>query len=362
MMQAPEVEVSKPVEDTVTDYEEFPGELRPVDSVEVRARVTGYLVKMNFKEGAQVQKGDVLFEIDPRPYEADLARAEGNITVSEGHLKRLESDYRRARELLSRGSIGQEEFDRISGDRTEAVGAVQVAKANRDMAKLNLSWTKVTAFQSGRIGRRMIDPGNLVKADETPLTTIVSLEPMYAYFDVDERTTLELQRLIREGKMKWSLDEGLRVSLGLANEKGFSREGRINFADNRVEPDTGTWTLRGRFDNYDHALTPGMFVRIHLPVGEPYKALLVAEEALGTDQGQKFVYVVGKDNKVDYREVKVGRQHGKLRAITGKLSAGEWVVVKGLQRVQKNMPVQPKEVEMPGAPKKASEETRTKGS
>jgi RND family efflux transporter MFP subunit len=159
--------------------------------------------------------------------------------------------------------------------------------------------------------------------------------------------------LIREGKIKWSLVEGLKVSLGLANEKGFSREGRINFADNRVEPDTGTWTLRGRFDNADRALAPGMFVRIRLPIGEPYDAMLVSEEALGTDQGQKFVYVLGKDNKAEYREVKVGRLHGKLRVITGVL-ATDRIVVNGLQRVQKNMPVTPKDVDMPGAEKKKS--------
>lgn len=199
-LQPPEVLVSLPVTRSVTDYVDFPGRTEAVNSIEVRARVTGYLVKVHFQEGADVQKDDLLFEIDPRPYKAELARAEGNIVQSEGRLRRMDADYQRATELLPKRAIGREDFDRVTGDRMDAIGALAVAKANRDMAELNVAFTQVRAPLSGRISRRFIDPGNLVKADETSLTTIVSLDPIYAYFDADERTTLRLQRLVRAKK------------------------------------------------------------------------------------------------------------------------------------------------------------------
>ena len=287
-----------------------------------------------------------MFEIDPRPYKAELARTEGNIVQSEGRLRRLEAEHQRAASLLPKGNISREDFDRIAGDRTEALGALAVAKANRDMAQLNVGFTQVRAPLSGRISRRYIDPGNLVKADETPLTTIVSLDPIYAYFDADERTTLRLQRLVRAKKIKWSLNAGVPVMLGLADEEGFSRPGTITFADNRLDPDTGTWRLRGQFANPDFALSPGLFVRLRAPIGEPYRATLVSEQALGTDQGQKFVYVVNDKNRVEYRRVKVGALHGSLRVIAENLKPKEQVVVSGLQRVRPDMEVSPKVVEM----------------
>ena len=250
--QAPEVVVSYPVVKEVTDYEDFPGRVEAINAVDVRARVTGYLQNMHFKEGSEVKKGELLFEIDPRPYEAELARTEGSVTQSEGHLRRLESDYQRALTLYPKGAMGREDFDKTVGDRSEAVGALAVAKAARDMARLNVNWTKVHAPISGRISRRNIDPGNMVKADDTPLTSIVSLDPIYAYFDLDERATLRLQRLMREKKIVWSTDAGLPVLLGLADEEGFPKSGIITFADNRVDPDTGTWRLRGVFKNSDY--------------------------------------------------------------------------------------------------------------
>jgi RND family efflux transporter MFP subunit len=346
---APEVLVSLPITREVRDFEDFPGRVEAVNSVEIRARVSGYLDKVHFKEGADVKKGDLLFEIDPRLYEADLARAEGSVIQSEGRLKRMESDYRRALDLYPKGAMGREDVDRILGDRADAVGALEVAKANKRMAALNLSYTKVQAPLSGRISRRFIDPGNLVKADDTSLTTIVSLDPIYANFDLDERSTLRLQRLIREKKVKWSPDAGLPVLLGLADEEGFPKHGVVTFADNRVDADTGTWRLRGRFDNPDLCLSPGLFVRIRLPIGESYRATLVSEQALSTDQGQKNLYVVEADGKVAYRGVKVGRLHNGLRIIADGIGPQEKVIVSGLQRVRPGMEVQPKLVDMPGA-------------
>ncbi len=343
----PVVEVSLPVTRDVTDYEDFPGRTEAVNAIEVRARVTGYLSKVYFKEGTDVHEGDVLVEIDPRPYQAEVDRTEANLVQSQAHLRRTETDFERANRLLHQGAVSKEEYDRIAGDRAEAAAAVGVARANRDLALLNLSFTKVRCPIDGRISRRFIDPGNLVKADETALTMLVSLDPMYAYFDVDERTALRLRRLMREGKVQWSPDAGLPVSLGLADEAGHPRQGTVNFADNRVDPDTGTWRLRGLFANADGALTPGLFVRIRLPLGQPYRALLVPEQALGTDQGQKFVYVVGADKKVQNRQVKVGRIHDGLRVIQEGIKPDEQVIVSGLQRVRQGVEVNPKPAELP---------------
>jgi RND family efflux transporter MFP subunit len=344
---APEVQVSLPVTGTITDYEDFPGRIVAVNSVEIRARVTGYLEKVHFREGSDVKKGDLLFEIDARSYDAELARAEGNVVQSEGRLTRLNGDFERAQALLAKGAMSKEEIARITGDRTEAQGALLVNKAARDLAALNVGFTRVRAPLSGRISSRSIDPGNLVKADDTSVTSIVSLDPIYATFDLDERSLLRMKRLIRDKKIKWSLEEGLPVLLGLADEEGFPHEGVINFADNRVDADTGTWRLRGRFNNPDHALSPGLFVRVRLPIGESYQATLIAEEALGTDQGQKFVYVVDDANHVDYRRIKVGRLQDGLRVIIEGLSTGEKIVVSGLQRVRQGIEVVPEVVPMP---------------
>ena len=293
--------------------------------VEVRARVNGYLEKVNFKDGDEVKEGAVLFEIDPRPYEAEVARTEAAVGQSEAHYKRLEADLKRARSLVARQAIGREEFDKIVGDYAEAGASVGIAKANRDLAKLNLGFTKVTAPISGRLSRRMVDPGNLVKADETILTSIVSLDPMYVYFDVDERTLLRFRRLIAEGKIKSRTQAEIPIFAALADEEGFPHKGIIDFSENRVDPNTGTLRVRAVIANpAPRVLSPGLFMRVRLPVGTPHKALLVAEQALGTDQGRKFLYVVkpGKDkdgkavpNAAEYRPVNVGALHDGLRVV-----------------------------------------------
>lgn len=359
-MPPPEVEVSLPVTKRVVDYEDFPGRTEAVNSVDIRARVNGYLNKANFTEGAIVSKGEVLFEIDPRPYEADVARAEANLAQADARSRRLNQDFERATGLLATRAIGREEYDKIAGDRNEAAAAVAVARSSLELSRLNLSFTKVLSPINGRVSRRYIDPGNLVKADDSILTTVVELDPVYVYFDVDERATLRLKQLVREGKLDLDpearspvlREAGPTVLMALANEEGFPHRGSIDFADNRVDSDTGTWRLRGVFDNPRHSLSSGLFVHIRLPIGDPYKALLVAEQALGTDQGQRFVYVVGKDNKIEYKRVQVGRLHDGLRVITSGLKPDEAVVVTGLQRVRPTMPVKPKPVPMPASENK----------
>lgn len=344
-----EVLVSLPVTREVTDYEEFPGQTEAIPMVEIRARVTGYLSRVYFKDGADVNEGDLLFEIDPRPYQAALDRAQATLVQSDVHLKRLDADYQRAQNLYPKGAIGREEYDRIAGDRGEAVAALGVAQANLNLAKLNLEFCKVRAPFSGRISRRTIDPGNMVKADETTLTNLVSLNPIYVYFDVDERTFLRLQRLILQGEIPSVRDGEVPCQLALADDEAgtFPYQGVINFVDNRVDPGTGTLRLRGVFGNPQGIIAPGLFVRVRAPVGKPHQAILMTEQALGTDQGQKFVYVVNDKDQAVYQPVKVGRLHNGLRAITEGLQPGQRVVVSGLQRVRPGAQVAPKLVEMP---------------
>lgn len=339
----PEVLVSLPTIDEVTDYEEFIGHAEAVQSVEVRARVTGYLDKVNFEDGAEVNKGDLLFEIDDRPYKAEAARAESTLEQGKAHLARLFRDHARAETLLSRNAIGREEYDRIQGDYAEATAMIGVAQAEVDKAHLNLEFTRVTAPISGRLSRRMVDPGNLVKADDTALTSIVSLDPMYVYFDIDERTMLKFRRLVSEGKIKSRLQGAeIPVEVALSDEVGFPHQGKINFSDNRVDPSTGTLRVRGVIDNpKPRIFSPGVFLRVRLPIGTPHKSIMVSEQAMGADQGKKFVYVVNDKNEVVYKPVEVGTLNNGMRVVDKGLALGERVVVSGLQRVRPGIKVVP---------------------
>jgi RND family efflux transporter MFP subunit len=362
--QAAAVVVSRPVVREITDYEDYPGRTEAVKTVEVRARVTGYLEKSFLRdpvnrEGKEFAEGEVLFLIDPRIYDAELKRAEGTLQQAKAHLARLELDYKRAAPLLPSQAISREEYDKIVGDRDEAQAAVTMAEAARDLARLNVDFTKVKAPFAGRVGRQLIDPGNLVKADETVLTTIVTLDPIYVYFDVDERSVLKFRRLMEAGKVKSARESVAPVWMGLVDEveedgtPRFPHEGTINFVDNRVDPMTGTLRLRGVFPNAKRLLSPGLFARIRVPIGKPHPAILVPEEALGSDQGQSFVYVVTDDNRARKRYVKVGPpQDGRLRVIESGLSRGERVIQKGLQRVRDGALVTLQEETTPGAPSK----------
>jgi multidrug efflux system membrane fusion protein len=335
-----EVVVSRAFERGVTDYEEFQGKTDAVKSVDVRAHVSGYLDRYDFIDGAEVTKGDVLFEIDPRPFKAELARADANVVLADAHVKRLQYDFERAQTLLSKGSISREDYDKASGDLDEARATVKSVKAARDAAELNVTYSRVIAPISGRISRRLVDPGNMVKADDTMLTRIVSLDPIYAYFDIDERTFLRIERFYEKQGGSADGRKNAPVEMGLSDEQGFPRAGTIDFTDNRVDPDSGSVWLRGVFPNPNKFLTPGLFVRVRLPVGQAHTATLIPEQALATDQGQKFVWVVddkadaeGK-NKATYRRIHLGAQHGSLRVVTEGIKPGERVIVSGLQRVR----------------------------
>jgi membrane fusion protein, multidrug efflux system len=348
---APPVTVSYPIEREVTDYADFTARTAALDSVELRARVSGYLDRVAFKEGALVKKGDVLFEIDPRTYQAVLRHAEGNLATVEARVRRLERDVARARQSIAARAMSPEEYDKVAGDYGEAVASRTAQKAAVDRARLDLGFTRVTAPISGRISRYDVTVGNLVQAGDltggTLLTTIVSVDPMYAYFDVDEHTVLRVKQLIREGKAQNAENVSIPVWLGLANEEGHPHRGTINFIDNQVNPKTGTLKVRGIFPNKDETLLPGLFGRVRVPIGGPHKALLITERALDTDQGQKIVYVVDSDNKVASRPVRLGELHDGLREIIDGLKPGERVIVNGLQFVRPGASVEAKLVDMP---------------
>lgn len=347
--KAPEVLVGLPIRKQVIDHEEFTGRTEAVAAVEVRARATGYLAKVNFQEGAPVKEGAVLFEIDPRIYQAELQRAEQTVVQNEARVKRLEQDNQRLRTLRRDNAASQEDYDKNVGDLAEAIATVGWAKANRDVSKLSLSFTKVAAPISGTIGRRLVDPGNLVKADETPLATIVQLDPMYVYFAIDERTVLKFRRMVEEGKMSAPRDVPVPVHIGLADDVGFPIEGKIDFIDNRIDPATGTLRLRGAFPNKNGMIAPGQFIRLRLQIGAPYPALLIAERAIGTDQGKKFVYVINENDEAAYRPVKIGNLENGMRIIESGLTENDRVVIGGLQRIRPGAKVDAKLVEMPAA-------------
>ncbi|HET6881992.1 MAG TPA: efflux RND transporter periplasmic adaptor subunit [Pirellulales bacterium] len=361
-MKALEVDVAIPVYREITDHEDFTGQTEAVKTIDIRARVTGYLKSVNFKHGAEVKQGDVLFEIDPPYYEAEVARAEGVVAQTEARLKRLKLDFARAEELHATRAWTKEQYDLVSGDLAEAEANLKTAKAQLKIANVNLAYCTIKAPISGRMSRPNIDPGNLVKADDTSLslTRIVAQDPMWVYFDLDERTMLRLRRLVPWTGTVPGEEANLPVFIGLADEEGYPHEGKLDFRDNRLDPNTGTLRVRGVFSNEDRLFTPGLFVRVRLPIGEPSQALLVPEQAVGTDQGQKFVYVVDGNNEVAYRRVTVGKLYEGMRVILEGISPGEQVVVTGVQRVLPGMKVEPKLVESTTSQEaKMNDEVRT---
>jgi RND family efflux transporter MFP subunit len=352
----PEVTVSRPVQREVADYDDYTGRVEPLQTIEVRARIRGHLVKVAFQDGAEVNKGDLLFEIDPRPYQAALEQAKADEVAAQARSTLANAEYLRTRSLVSKAAASREELDVAIGKRDVAAADVGKAKAAVDRAKLDLEYTQVTAPVHGRISRTAVSVGNLINAGggETLLTTIVSVDPMYVYFDVDERSLLRY--LSDDGGARGKREDAghikdlkIPVWLGLANQEGYPRKGVIDFADNQVDPRTGTIRVRGVFPNTDRVLVPGMFARVRIQASDPYKALLITDRAVGTNQGQKYVYVVDKDNKVAERPIKLGAAEGELRVVREGLGPDDWVVVKGMQRVREGMEVVRKEGPMPGA-------------
>jgi RND family efflux transporter MFP subunit len=339
-----EVLISSPVVQEVTDYEEFTGRAEAMKTVEVRARVTGYLTKILFTDGDEVEEGKELFEIDPRPYKAALDKAQGSLAQAMAREKRAQANFQRNEALYNRQTISQSEYDIAWDEYAEARAATQVAQAELEMAALNLDFTSVEAEIGGRISRRQVDVGNLVKADDTILTTIVMIDKLYVYFDIDERTLLRLRRYVQEGRMQSRRDGAeVPVLFALADDDSFKLQGLIDFSENRVDPNTGTLSIRAVIDNpKPHLLSPGLFLRVRLPIGKPREALVIDEKAIGTDQGQKFLYVLNDKDEVVTRPVKVGALNGLMRVVEEGLEPGERVVVSGLQRIRAGVKVVPK--------------------
>lgn len=354
----PEVSVSQPIEEPVQETLEFTGRTSAVESVEVRARVTGYITKVGFTEGAIVQVGDLLFEIDPREYQAAVLRAEGQVARLRAQLARAESEVARNQALRPSGAASVRELERSVADRGAAEGELKANLAQLETARLDLEFTRVTAPIAGRVSRAEVTQGNLVVVGPSGgplLTTIVSLDPIYVLFDADERALIRLRKgaIARGGA---ATPENVRaaavpVVVALAEEHDFPHRGTVDFVDNQVDPSTGTIRVRAVLPNPDGLLAPGLFVRVRVPVSEARPAVLVTDRAIGTDQDRKYVLVVNDQNVVEYRPVRLGGVHDGLRAVTEGLTPKEWVIVNGIQRVRPGATVTPQKVSMrPGPP------------
>lgn len=347
--EPPVVSIAQPLEIDYQPHADFTGRLAAVEEVEVRPRVGGFLEKVNFQAGSDVGAGDVLFEIDARPFQADVDRATADVARADSAYKQSEIEYKRVEDLFQKESATQIEFDRQMAARDMAKAELAAANAALARAQLDLEWTKVTAPISGRVSRNFVDAGNLVQGGVgigTLLTRIVTMDPIYVYLDVDEQTILNCQRRIREGKMEAYREGIIPVSLELANEQGYPHKGGVDFVDNRVDADTGTLRIRGRFDNPDRILGPGMFARVRVHIGDSQKSLSVSERAIGFDQGERYLLVVNAKNEVEYRRIKISGLEKDMRVIEEGVGPDEWVIVNGLQRVRPGIKVAPQRVNM----------------
>jgi multidrug efflux pump subunit AcrA (membrane-fusion protein) len=394
------VPISHPVQRAVTDYVDFTGRTDAVQSLNVVARVTGYLVRLPFQEGAEVKKGDLLFEIEPEPYEAQVRLGEAQVASNQAQLVFAELNYQRALKLSQEKAVSQQEIDQDKATRDQAAAQLDAARANLNIYRLNLQYTRVTSPIDGQVSRYFLTLGNLVNQDQTLLTTVVSLDPIYAYFDVDQRNLVRIRTAINEGKLRsrraaasagqaFPYDKVLAaqgttgltgtttvlpsavaalglaalpvpveppqfpVLLGMPGDNKYPYQGFINFSNNQLNPNTGSISVRGVFANPKppngvRLLSPGMFVRIRVPLGPPHPALLVVDRAIQSDQGQSYVYVVSAENKTEYRPiVTAALQEDGLRVVSSGLKADDWVVVGAIQQLRPNIEVKTQETAMP---------------
>jgi multidrug efflux system membrane fusion protein len=364
----PPVSVSKPVARKVTDFDPYEGRIGAMKTWEVRARVSGHLVKVNFEAGEVVKKGALLYEIDPRPAKAALDSAQARQSAAEANLEFAKAEYLRYRKLAVSGAATREEVESWLAKRSVAAGDVDKAKAAVEQAQLDLDFTRIAAPMAGKLSRTLVDEGNLVNAGggETLLTTLVSIDPIYVYFYVDERSLLRYRKLYRReaapGVPLPPIKElHIPVYVALEGEQDYPHQGEIDFADNKVNPSTGTIQVRGVLANRERIFDDGMRARVRIPVGEAHDALLISEEAIANDQGKKFVYVVTDQNVAERRYVELGRISDGLQGIERGLEASERVIVNGIQRVREGMKVEPHEVAMPGdrPPAEAKQEKTT---
>ncbi|ARP81836.1 efflux transporter periplasmic adaptor subunit [Bordetella genomosp. 8] len=337
---ATEVDVAAVVSEPIVEWQSYSGRLEAIDKVEIRPLASGRIVAVHFADGATVKKGDLLFTIDPQPYAAALERAQAQVTAAEARAAYASSEFARSQRLLADNAVARRDYEEKRNASLEASAALRAARAAADTARIDLSYTRVTAPVSGRVSRAELTIGNIVQAGAaTPLlTTVVSQSPIYASFDADEQTYLRYLRQAGSSKTP--------VYLGLADEDGYSRQGRIDSVDNQLDDRSGTIRVRARFDNGDNALLPGLYARVKVGAGTPRQAVLINEAAIGTDQAKRFVLVVDDANLVRYREVELGNEHDGMRVVTAGLQPGERVVIKGMQRVRPAEPVRPRLVDM----------------
>jgi multidrug efflux system membrane fusion protein len=338
----PKISVAEVLQHPINEWDEVTGRLEAPQSVVIRSRVSGYIDQVAFEEGALVRKGDLLFQIDPRPFAAEVKRLQAQLERAQAQAKRAQSEAKRGEQLRAGKVIGIEEADARQSTADEARAAVIATQAQLESAQLNLEFTEIRAPIDGRMSRAELTEGNLVRADDSRLTSIVSTDEVYAYFDIDESVYLKYAALTKSGEV----GEAAPVYLGLSNEEGHPHEGRMDFLDNQVNPSTGTIRGRAVFDNRDGTFTPGLYARLKLIGSAGYVASLVDDAAIGTDLGKKFVLVLDKDNKVAYRSVEIGPKQNGLRVVRQGLNQGDLVVVNGLQRVRPGMAIDPQVVPM----------------
>jgi RND family efflux transporter MFP subunit len=353
----PQVTVAEVLDREVTEWDEFTGRLEAVESVEVRPRVSGYVDAVRFTEGTIVRRGDLLFQIDPRPFEAETDRLRAELLRARATLQRADSELRRAERLRAEKAISGEEHERRAAFAKESAAQIAAVEAALRAAELNLEFTRVTSPIDGRVSRAIVTKGNLVSsgpAEATLLTTVVSLDPIYAYFDADEQIFLKYTAIATRGARSATRPAALPIRMALASDEGFPRDGRTDFFDNRLDGQTGTIRVRAVFRNPDRTLTPGLFVRLRLAGTGSYRGLLIQDAAVGTDLGKKFVFVIGPDRRIAYREVTLGPVIDGLRVVHTGLAPSDRVVVAGLQRVRAGIQAEPVVVAMDQAPAEGS--------
>ncbi len=337
----PPVTVAKPVVKDITEYDEYIGRFEAIDQVDLRAQVSGYLDRVNFIDGALVKKGDLLFVIDQRPYRLALEESRAALASAKAELEFATTDLRRAETLRQGGNVTEQVFDQRRQRVTTARAAVDRNQAAQNRAQLDLEFTEIRAPIDGRVSRRLVSIGNLIKPNETVLTNIVSVAPIQFYFDVDERSYLAYSRLALDGQMKSNRDNPNDVRVATTDQRIPAQPGHMDFVDNRVDQASGTVRARAIFDNKDMLLVPGLFGRLLIAGSPTYRGVLVPEEAIGADQDRRVVYVVGADNKVSLQPVRVGPHIDGYRVIRSGLKGDETIVVNGLMRVRPGAPVTP---------------------
>jgi RND family efflux transporter MFP subunit len=344
----PQVTVAHPRAQKLVEWTEFTGRFEAIERVEVRARVSGYLDSVDFRDGQIVEKGEVLFLIDPRPFEVALERAQADIDSAEAQLRLADLEFARISDLAQSPAFSRAAFDQRREEKEAAQAALAAAQAALAKARLDLEYTRIQAPVSGRISDRRVDVGNLV-TEQTLLTTIVSLDPIYFVFDMSEADFLPYQRAVLAGELPSTRDRSTLVNVKLVDEESWSRQGRMNFVDNEVEQGSGTVRARAEFRNPDHLIAPGQFGTIRIPGSPEYTAILIPDEAIITDQAQKLVMTVTEDNRIEPRVIRPGPRELGLRIVRRGLAASDRIVINGLPRVRPGMEVtpQPGRIELP---------------